>query len=371
MKKKNRDIIYQYLYMVLNSKTIQNIIHNIALVYKQKTDVLLVTQKRTIMFENISKLFFKLDANKLMPLYNLKTILDQQTTSQFTYQSILSANSQLTVPGTLSQNKIVFKPVLFVDNQYMADFAHMIKQPSNINALFIFNENYDTYNSYGDTTIPIHSYKCTYRAWGLPTGLLVSGLWTNMDIKINDPSKPNIHNKTPNQIIDEAIDDILRIIKLRSGTDNPVYTIYYYSEDNKQKLPNDPKLPYIGLNTFLSTKTAAQPGQDILCKYLTEKLSEIPKKLFEKWYKIDIFDIPNLTEITPFILNAENPSVQNLNKLQHSFQKDFKENFVKTPGAAPIPAPPGAPVPGPAPGAPGPAPGSHLIPLSCTAVAVA
>ena len=377
---------------ILNTNYIQNIIFHIAQTFIPSTNAPIQQQTQNNLIKKINEMLgLKISTTIVsQPLEILYFIIQEQLVLLDKYTKQLNSDN---AHKHHKIHDIVFNPVLFVSGNSDTNFAKMIMEEKYKNALFIFNENYENYNSclyQSRTNASIRSYKCMYKAWGLPTGLsATNGLWTNMNTAINDLSNPKIHGKTPNQIIDEAIDDILRIIKYRSTGDNYVNTIIYSAFNNTKlnlstdlQLSTDPHLPYIGIETFLSKDTVDHPAQLAIIRQLTEKLSEIPKKLFKKWYEIDIFKIPDLDRfneeliINPKTKNLElktidpqtiYPSIVNINELEKEFKQGFTLLTNTDPANPANTAALTAPLPTPA----ALATGKELIPLSCKAVVAA
>jgi hypothetical protein len=199
-------------------------------------------------------------------------------------------------------NDIVIRPYFYNGNDE-TDFKKLIEKTEFKNTLFIFNENYESYSKCADqqgTNASIRSYKCTLQAWGLPNGNAPRCcMWedlekTKFNITVNGSQKSI--TKTSKQIIDEAIEDILRVIKLRSISENFVKEIIY--SGNKSKIVTvktnngDLNVYNLALGTY-KFKEPDKEKEDVL-KHIIQSIYNIPNRLMNEWDRINTTQLTKL-----------------------------------------------------------------------------
>jgi len=196
------------------------------------------------------------------------------------------------------------------------NFEHLIKQNEYKNALFIFNDNVEDFinNSFkvGSGNAIIRPYKKSLMAYGIPTGTQRLNFNTQTRNVSYTDTKGTLISKNIKEYIDDAINNIIKIINTRSN--DPVYFVKYliYSANNDNI--------EIQLNTDTGTKNINVKNlgnrlfdvHDDIKNYIITQIYNIPQRVFAELGNIsenpnlDIFYIKKEYFGTTINLDAQN-----------------------------------------------------------------
>ena len=220
-------------------------------------------------------------------------------------------------------------PIVYDPQNIKTNFEHLIKQNEYKNALFIFNDNVEYFinNSFnvGRGNAIIRPYKKSLMAYGIPTGILGTQLQKlSIDktgiVKYTDTKGDILISKNIREYIDDAINNIIKIINTRSN--DPVYFVKYliYSANNDNieiQLKTDTGMKNINVKNLGNTIFDVS---DYIKKYIIEKIYNIPQIVFKELGNIagnpnlDIFYIKKEYFGTTINLDAENKKLNNNTK---------------------------------------------------------